>query len=814
MKPLKFILLVVFVSQSLLLCSQVKTNFNNSGINQQTGLFNKAYKTAADFTIAAMDIPALLRKEEQSRPADESKPFYIAEPVKVNLDVAGNIQWIDNGDSSYGQFIITADSALTTSINFDRFFLPEGSEMYVYNRNAEMITGPVTPAENNQSTTWGSWVYKGSDLIIEIRLPATAKSRLRLHADNIAYGYKEVYKVSNFGNAGSCEVNVLCPLGNGWSAERNSVAILLNSRGSAMCSGCMVMNTCSSSKPYFLTADHCFDGNEANWRFTFQAWSANCSPTQNATGTTFNGSALKAHNASTDFCLVELNTTPPAGSGINYAGWSRSTTAATQATGIHHPHGDVMKISRANNSVSIASFAGTTNQHWRADWSAQSNGTTTVTPVTEPGSSGSPLFDQNHRLIGQLHGGPSLCGGTQPWDFYGRFDLSWTGGGTNATRLSNWLDATGTGATTTNTTDISNLVSLISSSYSISGLTQFCTSASYSLSPLPAGAVVSWSVYPSYGLVTSSVSANVLTLNRVGDGTVTVSAVLNFCGSSVYIPVRTVQVGGNPITLTATQTDCDQFHFVATGAAAATSYNWSSMGGTVYYNGTSTTATTSVNYINATTNTFDYAQVSTTNTCAQTVTVDVDYFPYARNVLNLSSTYYPSDQISLSVNTSPYDSYYRWYINSVLVKQGSSASTFCTCTDGYPYSLQCGDNHIYVEVETSCGANSVSNVETFTIECGYYLRAITNVELFPNPARGQVTVRLKQMNETKTEATRLKAIKDIRIMDKTGNLRKLLRYNPDTKSVNINLSSLPYDIYYLEVSDGIHTARLPLGISR
>ena len=32
--------------------------------------------------------------------------------------------------------------------------------------------------------------------------------------------------------------------------------------------------------------------------------------------------------------------------------------------------------------------------------------------VTEPGSSGSPLFDQNHRIIGQLYGGAAACAGT------------------------------------------------------------------------------------------------------------------------------------------------------------------------------------------------------------------------------------------------------------------------------------------------------------------------------------------------------------------------------------------------------------------
>src|SRR6185295_18357287 len=70
--------------------------------------------------------------------------------------------------------------------------------------------------------------------------------------------------------------------------------------------------------------------------------------------------------------------------------------------------------------------------------------------VTEPGSSGSPLYDQNRRYIGQLHGGPSACGAGDLSDYYGRFSVSWEGGGTVATRAKDWLDPAATGAVTLN----------------------------------------------------------------------------------------------------------------------------------------------------------------------------------------------------------------------------------------------------------------------------------------------------------------------------------------------------------------------------
>jgi hypothetical protein len=73
--------------------------------------------------------------------------------------------------------------------------------------------------------------------------------------------------------------------------------------------------------------------------------------------------------------------------------------------------------------------------------------------VTEGGSSGSPLFDNNGRIIGQLFGGESECIGTADnggYDIYGRFSTSWNGGDTSATRLKDWLDPANSNAVTVN----------------------------------------------------------------------------------------------------------------------------------------------------------------------------------------------------------------------------------------------------------------------------------------------------------------------------------------------------------------------------
>jgi len=68
--------------------------------------------------------------------------------------------------------------------------------------------------------------------------------------------------------------------------------------------------------------------------------------------------------------------------------------------------------------------------------------------ITEGGSSGSPLINNNHKVIGQLYRGESDCDPTANRDdWYGKFHVSWTGN--NATererKLQPWLDPNNTG---------------------------------------------------------------------------------------------------------------------------------------------------------------------------------------------------------------------------------------------------------------------------------------------------------------------------------------------------------------------------------
>lgn len=369
--------------------------------------------------------------------------------VNYGLENGGDWTVLPNGDRIW-RIAFRSDNALSMNILFDEFRLPEGATVYIYSEDRRQFEGAYTAANNNSEEILGTSLIEGSNIVVEYYEPAMVAGQGKLNIGTVIHGYKSLSLYASgllkaLNSSGKCNNDVKCPLGNGWENQINSVAIIIVG-GSGACTGALVNNTSQDGTPYFLSANHCGTTGLGNWVFRFNWDSPVAICAQNAAsqdpGAPFNqvnGAALRASSGGSDMALMQLNSTPTGD--IYYAGWNRSATPATQATAIHHPSGDVKKISRENQAVTAQAWSGA--QTWRvANWDSG---------TTEPGSSGSPLFDQNQRIIGQLYGGGAACSGLSnngSPDYYGRFDISWTGGGSNSTRLSNWLDPGNTGVMT------------------------------------------------------------------------------------------------------------------------------------------------------------------------------------------------------------------------------------------------------------------------------------------------------------------------------------------------------------------------------
>ncbi|MGB0177580.1 MAG: T9SS type A sorting domain-containing protein, partial [Owenweeksia sp.] len=110
---------------------------------------------------------------------------------------------------------------------------------------------------------------------------------------------------------------------------------------------------------------------------------------------------------------------------------------------IHHPNGDIKKISSYNDPATTGSFDGrVSGTHWLVRWNSTANGYGT----TEAGSSGCPIYDENGLLRGVLTGGAASCSSVNGQDYFGKFSYSWAGNGNiPSRRLRDWLDPTNTG---------------------------------------------------------------------------------------------------------------------------------------------------------------------------------------------------------------------------------------------------------------------------------------------------------------------------------------------------------------------------------
>jgi lysyl endopeptidase len=359
--------------------------------------------------------------------------------VNYNLDNSGNWDILPGGDKLW-RLGIHCQGAYSINLTFDNYHLPPGATLYVYNADKSQVIGAFTEFNNQNDRVFATTLVKGEEITIEYYEPANPEFHGELNLYRITHGYRDAYGYAkNFGTSGSCENNVFCPEAAGWEDQIKSVCMLV-SGGSGFCTGALVNNTNEDGIPYILTANHCYS-NPSSWVFWFNWQSPTCvNPSTSPPYNSLSGATLKARNAPSDFCLVEMNDIPPPDYAVYYAGWNREDVGADSGACVHHPDGDIKKISYSSNPFTSDTWSGTPpDSHWRVDWSDG---------VTEPGSSGSPMFDQNHRLIGQLHGGPSSCTATDKWDYYGKFAMSWEYGTTQETRLKEWLDPTNIGGNT------------------------------------------------------------------------------------------------------------------------------------------------------------------------------------------------------------------------------------------------------------------------------------------------------------------------------------------------------------------------------
>ena len=394
-----------------------------------------------------IDNAQLERQEQQERRLKEESTgrrsgyFQFAKAFDVTLTLAdGNWVHVDN-EVRLWRLAIESKSALSLHLLFDDFELPPGAELYLVSDDA--VSGPFTHLNNKEHRQFSVWPVAGNKLILE--LYCDYESLPSLSISHVVHGYKALEAQGGKGRSGSCNINVACKEGSEWQSESRGVVMMMTNNGQGYCSGSMVNNLAADGRQLFLTAYHCTgrDVSRDAVLFNYEAESCSSSTARGARQSAQGLRKLSSYFGS-DFALFEVEEEIPDSYQAYLNGWSAEVDGyiPSQPVGIHHPSADLKKISFSYKNVSETCWGGSCGRrrpedHWKiAAWSLG---------TTEPGSSGSPLFDgETKRIVGQLHGGSASCYNKDGYDVYGKLQISYDYGA-EGQRMKDFLDPEETG---------------------------------------------------------------------------------------------------------------------------------------------------------------------------------------------------------------------------------------------------------------------------------------------------------------------------------------------------------------------------------
>ena len=408
------------IAATLCLPASAQLSFGGAPLSGRVAL-SEPVQTAY---MAPVDVAAYLLEDLD---APKNQPFRFGATLPVDLTPANSGTWSTLADGTrVWRLRIASDGAFSLGLDFGRFELPGGSQLFVYNDAMTEVAGAYDDRNNKENGEFAILPVPGDAITLEYIEPAPVAGTGRLALRSVIHDYRDLFSIlkgqAAAGDAsGACENDVNCPVGLPYADQKRAVTMLII--GGALCTGSLINNAANDGTQYFISAYHCGSLNNAVFRFGYEK--SGCGTGSAPTNKTVQGSTQLYASSGLDTRFVRITESIPASYQPYYLGWDRSGIAPPSTVTIHHPAGDVKKISFDDNPPSKS------GTQWKiSQWDDG---------VTEGGSSGCALMTPAGRFIGQLYGGQATC--SFPYnDYYGAFDQSWAG-------VKAWLDPASTGVT-------------------------------------------------------------------------------------------------------------------------------------------------------------------------------------------------------------------------------------------------------------------------------------------------------------------------------------------------------------------------------
>ena len=382
--------------------------------------------------------------------SDKSRPLRFAVLADLPVALDGGLWDRAPDDRARWRARVSSAGALAIALEFSRFSLPAGAELWIYDARGELVQGPYSRRDQTPEGKLWTALVPGDEAVIELRVPEAQKSAVSLQLGKLSHAYLDISKaaVDAPAKSGSCNIDVICSDGDNWRNEIRSVA-LLSIGNEYVCSGQLVNNARRDRSPLLLTANHCeigqaYPASSVVTYWNYQTSTCNRAVPNGSLSQSISGASLLAGDVGSDFTLVRLSSTPPAAYNVYYAGWDAGSATPRSGVAVHHPAGDEKRISTYTSSASaqtvcIDGEACTRRvRAWQVNWA---RGT------TEQGSSGGGLWNQDHRLVGVLSGGNASCTNTGGSDYFARLNAAYQANSASSGQLKAWLDPDNSGIT-------------------------------------------------------------------------------------------------------------------------------------------------------------------------------------------------------------------------------------------------------------------------------------------------------------------------------------------------------------------------------
>ena len=396
--------------------------------------FNLNTKSSEVIPVSVLDSVKIKERISEDKSLGIPNRFGVIQEINVDIREQGAESQM--GDVNIWRYEITCPDAVSMGVFFENYYLPDGARVYVYSPDGEQIMGGFTSVNNKVNNQLKLAGFPGNELIIEYDEPVDAEFPGELVIGSVSTAYADLKSVANDW------VPINCTEGEDWQDEKRSVCLITFDEGlyTYYCSGALVNNVREDQTPYFLTANHCISSNSVAKTLVayFNYENSTCTSNDAELDQSLSGAELKATNSYSDFTLLELTESPPDDYLPYFSGWNASDDDPSEGTCIHHPEGSYKCIAIDYDAPTSYPYliqwdgGGYTrpNTHWEVYYDVGTD---------ESGSSGSPLYDENKRVIGQLHGGDENS------SLFGKISKSWDYSSNDTGQLKIWLDPDDTG---------------------------------------------------------------------------------------------------------------------------------------------------------------------------------------------------------------------------------------------------------------------------------------------------------------------------------------------------------------------------------